>query len=121
MLDRIKEEVEQKGHRIVNLSLGPTLAVEEDMEPNRWTSELDHLAWERDVLFVVAAGNDGEADRATGLHRVQVPADMANGMAVGACDAPSPDAPWARAPYSSMGPGRHGSRVHQAWIVRLVD
>lgn len=111
VLDRIKEEVEQKGHRIVNLSLGPTLAVEEDMEPNRWTSELDHLAWERDVLFVVAAGNDGEADRATGLHRVQVPADMANGMAVGACDAPSPDAPWARAPYSSMGPGRHGSRV----------
>lgn len=111
VLDRIKEEVETKGHRIVNLSLGPTLAVEDDLEPNRWTSELDKLAWENDVLFVVAAGNDGDADRQTGLHRVQVPADMANGVAVGACDAPTPEKPWARAEYSSMGPGRHGSRI----------
>ena len=111
VLDRIKEAVETKGHRLVNLSLGPTLAVEDDMEPNRWTSELDALAWDRDVLFVVAAGNEGDQDRATGLHRVQVPADMANGLAVGACDAPSPQTPWGRAPYSSMGPGRHGARV----------
>ncbi|WP_139278482.1 S8 family peptidase [Rhodococcoides fascians] len=111
VLDRIIEEVESKGHKLVNLSLGPTLAVEDDMEPNRWTSELDRLAWERDVLFVVAAGNDGDKDRAAGLHRVQVPADMANGLTVGACDVPSPTSPWARAPYSSMGPGRHGSRI----------
>jgi len=111
VLDRIIEEVEKKGHRLVNLSLGPTLAVEDDMEPNRWTSELDQLAWEKDVLFVVAAGNDGDQDQATGLHRVQVPADMANGVTVGACDAPAPEKPWARAPYSSMGPGRHGARV----------
>ncbi|OZD70559.1 hypothetical protein CH263_06490 [Rhodococcus sp. 06-1059B-a] len=111
VLDRIIEEVESKGHNLVNLSLGPTLAVEDDMEPNRWTSELDRLAWERDVLFVVAAGNDGDQDRTAGLHRVQVPADMANGLTVGACDAPSPVVPWARAPYSSMGPGRHGSRI----------
>jgi subtilisin family serine protease len=111
VLDRIKEEVEAKGHRLVNLSLGPTLAVEDDMEPNRWTSELDQLAWEKDVLFVVAAGNDGDQDQVTGLHRVQVPADMANGVAVGACDAPAPEKPWARASYSSMGPGRHGARV----------
>lgn len=111
VLDQIKEAVEKNGHRLVNLSLGPTLAVEDDMEPNRWTSELDQLAWDRDVLFVVAAGNDGEEDSQTGLHRVQVPADMANGLAVGACDAPSPDKPWERAPYSSMGPGRHGARV----------
>ncbi|WP_019872963.1 S8 family peptidase [Sporichthya polymorpha] len=111
VLDRIKETVEQGGHKLVNLSLGPTLAVEDDMEPNRWTSELDQLAWDNDVLFVVAAGNDGEEDRAAGLHRVQVPADMANGLAVGACDAPAPDKPWSRAPYSSMGPGRQGGRV----------
>ena len=111
VLDRIKEAVETDGHRLVNLSLGPTLAVEDDMEPNRWTSELDQLAWERDVLFIVAAGNDGDQDRTAGLHRVQVPADMANGLAVGACDAPTPEKPWARAPYSSMGPGRHGARV----------
>lgn len=111
VLDRIKESIKAGGHRLINLSLGPTLAVEDDMEPNRWTSELDQLAWDDDVLFVVAAGNDGDQDRELGLHRVQVPADMANGLAVGACDAPSPEKPWARAPYSSMGPGRHGARV----------
>lgn len=111
VLDQIKEAIEQGGHKLVNLSLGPEVAVEDDLEPNRWTSELDQLAWENDVLFVVAAGNDGEEDRATGLHRVQVPADMANGIAVGACDTPAPTKPWARAPYSSMGPGRHGARV----------
>lgn len=111
VLDQIKTAVEQGGHKLVNLSLGPEVAVEDDLEPNRWTSELDQLAWENDVLFVIAAGNDGEQDRATGMHRVQVPADMANGIAVGACDAPSPTKPWARAPYSSMGPGRHGARV----------
>ncbi|WP_157664954.1 S8 family serine peptidase, partial [Prescottella equi] len=111
VLDQIKETVREGGHKIVNLSLGPTLAVEDDMEPNRWTSELDQLAWDNDVLFVVAAGNDGDADREAGLHRVQVPADMANGLTVGACDAPSPAAKWSRAPYSSMGPGRHGNRV----------
>lgn len=111
VLDQIKDAVENKGHRLVNLSLGPTLAVEDDMEPNRWTSELDQLAWEKDVLFVIAAGNDGDQDQATGLHRVQVPADMANGLAVGACDAPAPEQPWERAPYSSMGPGRHGARI----------
>lgn len=111
VLDQIKEAVETEGHRLVNLSLGPTLAVEDDMEPNRWTSELDQLAWDKDVLFVIAAGNDGEQDRAAGLHRVQVPADMANGLAVGACDAPTPESPWKRAPYSSMGPGRHGARI----------
>lgn len=111
VLDQIKKAVEKEGHRLVNLSLGPTLAVEDDMEPNRWTSELDQLAWEKDVLFVVAAGNDGHQDRAVGLHRVQVPADMANGLAVGACNAPAPEIPWERAPYSSMGPGRHGARI----------
>lgn len=111
VLDQIKTAIEQGGHKLVNLSLGPEVAVEDDLEPNRWTSELDQLAWENDVLFVIAAGNDGEQDRATGMHRVQVPADMANGIAVGACDAPSPTKPWARAPYSSMGPGRHGARV----------
>ena len=111
VLDRIKEVVERGEHRLVNLSLGPSLAVEDDLEPNRWTSELDQLAWEKDVLFIVAAGNGGEQDQETGLHRVQVPADMANGVAVGACDVPTPEKPWARVPYSSMGPGRHGARI----------
>lgn len=116
ILDRIKETLIKGYHKIVNLSLGPVLAVEDDSEPNRWTAELDQLAWEHDVLFVVAAGNDGDADQDTGLHRVQVPADMANGLSVGACDAPPPDLPWQRAPYSSMGPGRQGSRIQPVGV-----
>nr|WP_285782402.1 S8 family peptidase [Microbispora sp. NBRC 16548] len=111
VLDQIKKAVVDGDYKIVNLSLGPTLAVEDTMEPNRWTSELDQLAWENDVLFVIAAGNDGEQDRATGLHRIQVPGDMVNGLTVGACDAAPPNKPWSRAPYSSMGPGRQGSRI----------
>lgn len=111
VLDQIKTAIEQGGHKLVNLSLGPERAVEDDLEPDRWTSELDQLAWENDVLFVIAAGNYGDQDRASGMHRVQVPADMANGIAVGACDAPTPTQKWARAPYSSMGPGRHGARI----------
>lgn len=111
ILDRIKETLAEDRHKLVNLSLGPTLAVGDDMEPNRWTAELDRLAWERDIVFVVAAGNDGQQDQEAGLHRVQVPADMANAVSVGSCDIPAPHRPWARAPYSSMGPGRAGSRT----------
>lgn len=111
ILDQIKRVVSKNEHKIINLSLGPTLPVAEDAEPNRWTSELDMLAWEHDVLFVVAAGNDGHLDPSTGKNRVLVPADMVNGFSVGACDTPSPDSPWNRASYSSIGPGRWGARV----------
>lgn len=116
VLDQIKDAIIRRGHNLVNLSIGPELAVEDSTEPNRWTSELDQLAWERDVLFVVAAGNDGDQDRATGLHRVQVPADMVNGISVGACDQPPPELPWQRVGYSSMGPGRYGNRVQPAGV-----
>lgn len=111
VLDQIKAAVEKGGHKLINLSLGPERAVEDDLEPDRWTCELDQLAWENDVLFVIAAGNDGQHDQTTGMHRIQIPADMANGIAVGACDSPPPVQKWARAPYSSMGPGRYGARV----------
>jgi hypothetical protein len=111
VLDQIIDAVENGSYSIANLSLGPDISVEEDEEPNRWTSTLDQLAFEHDVLFVVAAGNNGEQDAATGLNRVQVPADMANGLSVGACDRHAPGTPWERAPYSALGPGRCGSRV----------
>jgi hypothetical protein len=116
VLDRIKETIASGGYKIVNLSLGPQQAVEEAMEPDRWTSELDQLAWENDILFVVAAGNDGDKDIATGLHRVQVPADMANGLSVGATNVPPPEKPWERAWYSSMGPGRQGNRIQPCGV-----
>ncbi len=116
VLDRIVETVRENDFGIVNLSIGPELAMEDSHEPDRWTSELDHLAWEHDVLFVVAAGNGGTQPQAFGLHRVQVPGDMVNGVTVGACDAPPPSRPWSRADYSSMGPGRHGNRVQPTGV-----
>lgn len=111
ILDQVLDVVERGDHKIVNLSLGPELAVEDGSLPNRWTSELDRLAWEYDVLFVVAAGNTGLAPAHVGLNRVQVPADMVNGLAVGACDTAAPGKPWARSAYSSIGPGRAGCRA----------
>jgi len=116
LLDQIRDVVSRGDHQIINLSLGPEKAVEDTAEPDRWTSELDELASELDVLFIIAAGNGGNEDRATGLHRVQVPGDMVNGLAVGACSVPPPEAPWARTDYSSMGPGRHGNRVQPSGV-----
>lgn len=116
ILDQIKNVVEQGDHKLVNLSLGPELAVEDGSIPNRWTSELDRLAWEYDVLFVVAAGNTGLAPAHVALNRVQVPADMVNGLAVGACDAAAPGEPWARSGYSSIGPGRAGCRAQPVGV-----
>ncbi|WP_237203438.1 S8 family peptidase [Rothia endophytica] len=114
MLDQIVEVVKKGEHQIVNLSLGPEKSVEDFAEPDRWTSELDKLAHEMGVLFVVAAGNSGEWsvwEPNSDFHRVQVPADMVNGLTVGSCTLPYPEKKWERAPYSSMGPGRHGSRI----------
>lgn len=109
VLDRIVDTVRSSGHRVVNLSLGPDLPID-DGDPHRWTVELDQLAAERDVLFVVSVGNNGEADPDNGLDRIQVPGDLVNGVGVGACTQ-SGSGTWARAPYSAVGPGRQGARV----------
>lgn len=110
IVDQIDKIVRETRPAIINLSIGLELAVD-DKEPDYWTSKLDEIAWEYDTLFVVAAGNYGHLPQNTGLHRVQVPADMANGLSVGATDSLPPTRPWVRAPYSSMGPGRQGSRI----------
>lgn len=111
VLDRIKEIVEAGTHNIYNLSLGPKLPVREKSVPNRWTSELDELAWERQILLVVAAGNDGNVPSQHGRNRVQAPADAINVLSVGSVDLAEPSKGWVRAPYSSVGPGRYGGRV----------
>jgi hypothetical protein len=115
VLDRIREHVENGQFRIVNLSIGPEMATDDD-EPDRWTAELDTLAYEEGTLFLVAAGNNGLEDAATGLNRVQVPADMINGLSVGACDVPQPDNGWNRSPYSAVGPGRDGGRIQPVGV-----
>lgn len=111
ILDRIIELVTARGYRIVNLSLGPELAVDDQTEPHAWTAQLDELADSHGVLFVTAVGNNGQLDEASGLNRVQVPSDMVNALSVGACDQRAPGAAWARAPYSAVGPGRPGARL----------
>lgn len=115
MLDEIERITSANDYPIVNLSLGPDECVEDASEPNRWTSTLDRLAYERDILFVSAAGNNGRDDPSTGLNRVQSPADMANGLSVGACDNSSGDG-WERTAYSAIGPGRSGSRVQPTGV-----
>jgi hypothetical protein len=110
ILDRILDTVRASGHRVVNLSLGPYIAVD-DNEPHRWTAALDQLAQERDVLFVAAVGNNGRDDPAAGMNRVQVPSDMVNGLAVGACSTAAPGVGWTRSWFSAIGPGRQGARI----------
>ena len=112
-LDRIREVVSKREHDVYNISLGPSLPVDDVVVPNRWTSELDQLAWEHQVLIVVAAGNDGDLPP---NHRVQVPGDMVNGLTVGACNFPSPVVKWTRSDFSSFGPGRHGARVQPSVV-----
>lgn len=115
LLGEIEREVRAADYALVNLSVGPRMAVDEAGEPDAWTSTLDALAREKRVLFVTAAGNDGHLDAESGLHRVQVPADMVNGLGVGACvDRDSRQV--VRASYSSQGPGRWGARVQPAGV-----
>ncbi|MFD7911407.1 S8 family peptidase [Streptomyces sp. NPDC059752] len=110
LLDQIQKQVAESNAMIVNLSLGPEVPVD-DGEPHRWTAVLDSLAYERDMLFVVAAGNNGSEPNNEGANRVQVPADMVNGLSVGACDRPHPEPLWSRSEYSAVGPGRPGAML----------
>jgi Subtilase family len=103
VLERIKAVLTKQKYQLVNLSLGPVLPVEDD-EVHAWTAVLDDLFAGGDTLATIAVGNTGESDAASGLNRIQVPADCVNALAVGACD--TPDTTWQRAPYSSIGPGR---------------
>jgi hypothetical protein len=112
-LQQIAAIVRAERPAIVNISVAPAHHVEDDDEPHDWTIALDRLAHELDVLFVVAVGNAVRTPAA----RIQVPADMVNGLAVGACDQRSPTSPWARARYSLLGPGRAGARIRPTGIM----
>lgn len=116
ILDQIRATVEAHRPPIVNLSIGPDEVVDEYDEPNRWSAELDELALRHNILFVCAAGNNGQEDDQLGFNRIQVPGDMANGIAVGACNHPDSSAPLVRAPYSAVGPGRQGQRIQPTLV-----
>lgn len=83
MLERVRAVLSTTTFDFINLSIGPAMPVD-DNDVHSWTSVLDdHLA-DGKTLAAIAAGNNGEADEALGLNRVQVPADCVNALAVGA-------------------------------------
>ena len=112
-IDIIEKVVtERPDIRIYNISFGPRGAIIDD-EINRFTYVCDRLTYavddgEINPLFCIAAGNDGTLE--SPFNRVQSPADMVNGLAVGAYTL-SPLNDKYRAPYSCVGPGREGAKI----------
>ena len=98
--------------RLFNLSIGPRGAIVDD-SISRFSYALDQLTYNvpegvPNPLFVVAVGNDGELP--ADLNRIQAPADMVNGLGIGAYtfDANRDKVP---AAYSCVGPGREGGKT----------
>ncbi|TWU55931.1 S8 family peptidase [Rubripirellula reticaptiva] len=102
-LARIRDVLQVRKYGFVNLSIGPSLPIEDD-DVHAWTAVLDSLLSSGETLATVAIGNAGEKDRPSGNARVQVPSDSVNALAVGATDRSNEK--WARAKYSCYGPGR---------------
>lgn len=104
VIQRIHGILSTNKYDFVNLSLGPDMPIEDD-EIHVWTAVLDSYLADGDTLATIAVGNNGEADAASGLARVQPPSDCVNAMSIGSCDAIT--GKWQRAPYSAIGPGRN--------------
>jgi len=103
VLKRILGVLDSRRYDFFNLSIGPNMPIEDD-DVHVWTSTLDQRLKNGQTLASVAVGNTGESDAATGLNRIQPPADCVNALAVGSCD--SVNNGWKRASYSSIGLGR---------------
>jgi hypothetical protein len=107
VLDRIVSVLSKKKYKIANICVGPEIPRPDD-DPNLWTSTLDKVAADGDVLIFVAAGNAGGiltfSPEDEDLARIQPPADLLNGMSIGAANSRGED--WSRASYSCIGPGR---------------
>ncbi|MFP7335010.1 S8 family peptidase [Shouchella clausii] len=93
---------------VYNLSFGPVGPIFDD-DISRFTYALDTLAWNYQKLFVVAVGNDG--DLPSPYNRIQAPADLVNGLGVGAYTFDYRTADRKRASYSCVGGGREGCKV----------
>jgi hypothetical protein len=104
VIQRIHSVLSTHKYDFINLSLGPDMPIEDD-EIHVWTAVLDSYLADGDTLATIAVGNNGDADAASGLARVQPPSDCVNAMSIGACDAIT--GKWQRAPYSAIGPGRN--------------
>lgn len=108
-LEQIQPVLESGDHRVISLSYGPEVTVDEDEVPDVFTATIDELAFEHDLSVYNAVGNNGLPILSPlGADRVMAPADAVNAVGVGACDDPHPAANVRRADYSCVGPGRHG-------------
>jgi len=104
-IDAIERTVPQlEGIRVINLSFGPRGPVSDD-SLSRFTYALDRLAYEWNVLPVVAVGNDGAVPD---CGRIQAPSDAVNALSVGAYS--HYDGENYPVPYSCRGPGREGAK-----------
>ena len=105
VLERIRTVLETTPYQFFNLSIGPSLPVDDD-EVHAWTSVLDEKLADGMSLATIAAGNTGHEPENPPVQpwRVQVPSDCVNGLTVGASD--RREGEWNRATYSSRGPGR---------------
>ncbi|MFR4067642.1 MAG: S8 family peptidase [Oscillospiraceae bacterium] len=98
--------------KLYNISFGPKGAIVDD-SISRFTYVLDRLTYDvpdDDInpLFSVAVGNDG--DLTYPCNRIQAPADMVNGLGVGAYSI-ARDGRKIRADYSCIGEGREGAKI----------
>ena len=98
--------------KLYNLSFGPQGAIIDD-SISRFTYVLDRLTYdvaegEINPLFGIAVGNDGDLEDP--FNRIQAPADMVNGLGIGAFSY-TPDGQKTRASYSCIGAGREGAKV----------
>lgn len=89
-----------------NISFGPRGPILDD-RISRFTFVLDDLAHKHKVTFCVAVGNDGEGGPV--MNRIQTPADLVNGLGVGAYT--HDDQGIVHAGYSCQGPGRECGKI----------
>jgi Subtilase family len=103
VLRRIIATLKAEKYDFVVLCIGPDLPVDDD-DLNPWTTSLDEIFSNGMTLPFCAVGNNGDADHATGLDRVQPPSDGVNVLGIGAVDSEGPS--WRRTSYSAIGPSR---------------
>lgn len=97
---------------LYNISFGPVGPILDD-DISRFTYSLDTLTSSiaenhENPLFSIAVGNDGQEPEP--FNRIQSPADLVNGLSVGAYSVDS-SGNRVRATYSCVGPGREGAKV----------
>ncbi len=113
LLDRIEDVLTSRRYDFINISLGPSYAIDDD-DVSPWTARLDQLLATGETVATIACGNNGEDDRTSGLHRIQPPSDGVNMLGVGASD--SFGTGWKRAGYSACGPGRSPGYVKPDFV-----